>query len=77
MPIGMFSRASSLSIKALRAYHEQALLVPASVDPRTGYRAYTVAQLADAAIIVRLRALDVEDPADYRTELAWPIRPPS
>lgn len=59
LPIGMFSRASSLSIKALRAYHEQALLVPASVDPRTGYRAYTVDQLADAAIIVRLRALDV------------------
>ena len=32
---------------------------PASIDPRTGYRAYTVDQLADAAVIVRLRALDV------------------
>jgi DNA-binding transcriptional MerR regulator len=59
LPIGMFSRASGLSIKALRAYHESGLLVPDSVDGRTGYRTYTVAQLADAAVIVRLRALDV------------------
>jgi len=59
LPIGMFSRASSLSIKSLRAHHESGLLVPASIDPRTGYRAYTVDQLADAAVIVRLRALDV------------------
>ncbi len=59
LQIGMFSRASGLSIKALRAYHEGSILVPASVDARTGYRAYTVDQLADAAVIVRLRALDV------------------
>jgi DNA-binding transcriptional MerR regulator len=59
MPIGMFSRASSLSIKSLRAYHEDGILVPDSVDPRTGYRIYTVDQLADAAVIVRLRMLDV------------------
>ena len=57
--IGPFSRASWLSIKALRAYHEAGILVPAEVDPRTGYRSYSVAQLADAAIIRRLRQLDV------------------
>jgi DNA-binding transcriptional MerR regulator len=57
--IGPFSRASWLSIKALRAYHEAGLLVPAEVDPRTGYRSYTAAQLADAAIIRKLRQLDV------------------
>jgi DNA-binding transcriptional MerR regulator len=57
--IGPFSRASWLSIKALRAYHEAGLLVPAEVDPRTGYRSYTTAQLADAAIIRKLRQLDV------------------
>jgi DNA-binding transcriptional MerR regulator len=33
--IGPFSRASSLSIKALCAYHEAGLLVPAEVDPHT------------------------------------------
>jgi DNA-binding transcriptional MerR regulator len=59
LAIGTFSRASGLSVKTLRAYHESGLLVPDSVDARTGYRAYTVAQLADAAVIVRLRALDV------------------
>ncbi|HMF03966.1 MAG TPA: MerR family transcriptional regulator [Acidimicrobiia bacterium] len=57
--IGDFSRASSLSVKALRSYHEAGLLVPTVVDPRTGYRSYSVAQLTDAAIIRRLRLLDV------------------
>jgi DNA-binding transcriptional MerR regulator len=57
--IGPFSRASWLSIKALRTYHEAGILVPAEVDPRTGYRSYSVAQLADASIIRRLRQLDV------------------
>ena len=59
LPIGMFSRASSLSIKSLRAYHEAGILVPARVDRHTGYRTYTADQLADAAIVVRLRALDL------------------
>lgn len=54
MPIGMFSRASLVSVKALRSYHEQGLLVPDSIDPDTGYRSYRVSQLTDAAIIKRL-----------------------
>jgi DNA-binding transcriptional MerR regulator len=57
--IGPFSRASWLSVKALRSYHEMGLLVPAVVDPQTGYRSYTVGQLTDATIIRRLRELDV------------------
>lgn len=57
--IGPFSRASSLSIKALRAYHEQGVLVPAQVDPDTGYRVYGSEQLFDAAVLRRLRELDV------------------
>jgi DNA-binding transcriptional MerR regulator len=57
--IGDFSRASSLSVKTLRAYHEAGLLEPAEVDPQTGYRSYSVAQLTDAAIIRRLRQLDL------------------
>jgi DNA-binding transcriptional MerR regulator/effector-binding domain-containing protein len=59
LPIGMFSRASALSIKTLRAYHEAGILVPARVDPSSGYRSYTADQLADAAVIQRLRGLDV------------------
>ncbi len=57
--IGAFSRASSLSVKALRAYHETGLLVPAAIDPQTGYRSYSVAQLTDATIIRQLRELDM------------------
>jgi DNA-binding transcriptional MerR regulator len=59
LPIGMFSRASLLSIKTLRAYHEAGILVPAQVDRFTGYRSYTADQLSDAAIVRRLRALDL------------------
>lgn len=57
--IGPFSRASYLSVKTLRAYHEAGLLVPAVVDAQTSYRSYSIAQLTDAAVIRRLRALDV------------------
>jgi DNA-binding transcriptional MerR regulator len=57
--IGAFSRASSLSVKTLRTYHEAGLLVPDQVDPVTGYRSYSVAQVTDAVIIRRLRELDV------------------
>ena len=57
--IGEFSRATWLSIKALRAYHERGLLVPAEIDPSSGYRSYSVAQLTDATIIRRLRQLDM------------------
>lgn len=81
LTIGPFSRASLLSIKALRAYHEAGVLVPARVDPRTGYRVYDVAQLADAGVVRQLRQLDLpltqirhiltaRDPAVTRTILA-------
>jgi DNA-binding transcriptional MerR regulator/effector-binding domain-containing protein len=56
---GEFARASSLSTKALRLYHQMGVLVPAVVDPNTGYRAYSPAQLTDAAIIRLLREIDV------------------
>jgi DNA-binding transcriptional MerR regulator len=59
MPIGVFSTATLVSIKALRLYHEQGLLIPARVDPVTGYRSYRVSQLVDAQVIKRLRDLDV------------------
>jgi DNA-binding transcriptional MerR regulator len=59
LTIGAFSRACLLSVKSLRAYHEAGILVPARVDPRTGYRAYHPSQLTDAAVIRRLRALDL------------------
>jgi DNA-binding transcriptional MerR regulator len=81
LSIGSFSRASSISVRTLRNYHQSGLLVPAEVDSTTGYRAYSVDQLSDALAIVRLRTLDVplpmvhriltaRDPATTRTLLA-------
>jgi DNA-binding transcriptional MerR regulator len=55
--IGAFSRMTFLSAKALRHYHEIGLLEPASVDPSSGYRQYSVAQVPVAQVIRRLRDL--------------------
>jgi len=52
-------RASGLSIKALRLYDANGLLVPAHVDDRTGYRAYAPEQVARARTIALLRRLDM------------------
>jgi DNA-binding transcriptional MerR regulator len=57
--IGEFSRATHLTVKTLRHYHEAGLLVPAHVDPHTGYRRYTAEQISLAQIIRRFRGLDM------------------
>lgn len=57
--IGAFARASLLSVKSLRAYHAAGILVPARVDPSSGYRVYAASQLVDAAVLKRLRQLDL------------------
>jgi DNA-binding transcriptional MerR regulator len=59
MSIGVFSAATLISIKALRLYHEQGLLIPAAIDPATGYRSYRVSQIGDAHVVKRLRDLGV------------------
>ena len=41
---GEFGAAARLSAKALRLYGELGLLLPAEVDPATGYRYYDPAQ---------------------------------
>lgn len=53
--IGLFSRLTAISIRMLRYYQEQRVLEPAMIDPFTGHRFYTPAQLMDAHWIVRLR----------------------
>jgi len=59
MSIGDFARATHLSVKALRHYHEEGLLEPAEVDPFSGYRRYDLAQIPTAQVIRRLRDLDM------------------
>lgn len=59
LTIGEFARRSFLSPKALRLYDRQGLLVPAEVDPQSGYRFYREDQLVTARLISRLRQLDM------------------
>ena len=62
LAIGDFSRATHLSVKTLRHYHSLGLLVPAEIDPGSGYRRYTTEQIPTAQVIRRFR--DVDMPLD-------------
>ncbi|WP_168209199.1 MerR family transcriptional regulator [Agromyces intestinalis] len=79
---GEMSRATGLSVKALRLYDANGLLTPAEVDPATGYRRYAPEQVARGRSIAALRRLDVPlavvgslldgPPAELRSRLlAW------
>jgi DNA-binding transcriptional MerR regulator len=57
LSIGDLSRITHLSVKTLRHYHEAGLLQPANVDPGTGYRYYSTAQVPNAQVIRRFRDL--------------------
>ncbi len=59
MPIGIFSRITGLSHRALRLYAERGLLPPAHVDDSTGYRFYDVHSIRAAEMIRLLRRLGV------------------
>jgi DNA-binding transcriptional MerR regulator len=56
--IGEFSRISGLSVRTLRFYHEEGLLVPAAVDRETGYRSYDERNAEKARVIVTLRNME-------------------
>ncbi|WP_405116797.1 MerR family DNA-binding transcriptional regulator [Micromonospora sp. NBC_01405] len=53
--IGELARASGLTISALRFYDRSGVLVPALVDPVTGYRWYADDQVAPARLVAGLR----------------------
>ncbi|MDD6023453.1 MAG: MerR family transcriptional regulator, partial [Oscillospiraceae bacterium] len=44
--IGMFAAINHVTVKTLRFYEEQGLLMPALIHPETGYRYYTLSQMA-------------------------------
>lgn len=73
MTIGEFALSTGLSVKALRFYDERGLLAPADVDPHSGYRRYSAAQLRTATTIriLRTAGLSVED---VKTALDEPDR---
>jgi len=53
--IGLFSRISQVPVSALRYYADIGLLEPAEVDPSSGYRYYTAAQLPRLNRILALK----------------------
>jgi DNA-binding transcriptional MerR regulator len=59
LSIGDFSRATHMSVKMLRHYHQIGLLAPADVDPGTNYRRYTADQIPTAQVIRRFRELQM------------------
>ena len=44
--IGMFAAMNHVTVKTLRFYEEQGLLAPVFIHPETGYRYYTLSQMA-------------------------------
>ena len=55
--IGEFSRLSQVTVKALHHYDDVGLLKPAHVDPDTGYRYYTAAQMPRLNRLLALKDL--------------------
>src|ERR1700722_1582277 len=67
--IGEMARSSGLSVSALRFYDGAGVLVPAWVDPVSGYRWYEPGQLEESRLLARLRRADMPL-ADIRLVLA-------
>lgn len=53
--IGLFAQMNHVSVKALRFYEEQNLLIPRSIDEETGYRYYTLSQMEELHRILALK----------------------
>lgn len=56
--IGEFSKVTGLTVKTLRFYHQQSVLVPSHVDSGSGYRYYRESQLETARVICSLRRME-------------------
>lgn len=67
--IGEMARDGGLSVSALRFYDRASVLVPAWVDPVSGYRWYGPEQLEEARLLARLRRAGMPL-ADIRLVLA-------
>jgi len=57
LTIGEFSAASRLTVKALRMYHDEGILVPEKIDPVSGYRYYGDFSWRRASTVILLRDL--------------------
>jgi len=70
--IGEFSLISSLTVKALRHYHDKGILIPSSVNPDTGYRYYSSKDFDKAKVIITLKSLhfSLEEIEAFLTEMS-------
>ena len=57
MPIGVFAQESGITSSALRFYADSGLLEPAEIDPSSGYRRYSSAQIPRAQSLRQLREI--------------------
>jgi DNA-binding transcriptional MerR regulator len=67
LTIGEFARLGQVTVKTLRHYDALGLLKPAAIDPQSGYRRYTEAQLPRLQRIGELKALG------FRLEVIGPL----
>ena len=56
--IGEFSLITGMTVKTLRFYHDQGLLLPSCVDEQSGYRYYDAGKIEAARGIAFLKSLD-------------------
>ncbi len=63
LKIGEFSKMSKVTIKALRYYEKEGLLIPKHIDNFNGYRYYESNQLIDISKIISLKqvGLSIEE----------------
>ena len=55
--IGELSKLCNISVKTLRYYGSEGLLVPDRIDKFTGYRYYSASKLTDCYRIIALKEL--------------------
>lgn len=53
--IGLFAQMNHITVKALRFYEEQSLLLPSKIDSETGYRYYKMSQMEPLHRILALK----------------------
>lgn len=70
LSIGEAAKLKNVSIKALRYYEKLGIFNPAYIDPQSGYRYYSPAQLFDLDVILTCGelAIPLKHILDYQTE---------
>ncbi|MGN1013479.1 MAG: MerR family transcriptional regulator [Clostridia bacterium] len=72
--IGEFSALSKTTIKTLRYYEKEKLLIPAYIDKYTGYRYYETKQLIELSKIISLRQIGLSIKDIKRVQDGWNMK---